>query len=442
MKEMIFKKSKKFTLSDDGGVPTLKTEGGSILIDELVAQVWRAADNKNFEALYQQLNKMSPISTYLLERILFLLTSAGALETSGKEKGKKTASSISGPLVSVVVVNWNGLAHNEVCLNSVFNQTYQNLEVIFVDNHSTDGSVEQVRKSFKKTKIVGLDQNYGVGRGLNEGMKAARGKYIYLLNNDTELDPEAIAKVVEVAEKNPDVAFVGSELRFFYLRNFVNSLGNWVGPVGWGADCYIGYLDFGQFKNFREMMSVCLAAALVRRKDLDQIGLMDASFKMYYEDIDLCWRAQSLGYKILICPESVVYHKFGASTAKMGTIKLKFIVSNRMKFIFRNFQIGNFWNYFKSYLKEDAKALLRSVAKFDFAYFRAYLAAYWNLFWSLPRLVVERVSIQSKRKVADAEIFRLSPVFETLLPNGMPALTVEFIRDRYYQYLRRPTKIY
>lgn len=442
MKEVIFKKSGRFTLDHEYNEPILKTKEGSILVDDLVARVWETANGKNFVTIYKQLNQLAPLSTYLLERILFLLQATGALETNEEKKEKLSNSQSSGPLVSVVVVNWNGLAHNKVCLSSVFKQTYKNLEVIFVDNHSTDGSVEEVRENFKKVRIVSLKENFGVGRGLNEGMKLAKGKYIYLLNNDTELDREAIARVVDIAEKDPKAAFVASELRFFYLRNFVNSLGNYVGPEGWGADCYIGYIDFGQFKNLKETMSVCLAASLVRREYLDSIGLMDDSFKMYYEDIDLCWRAQALGFRVLICPESIVYHKFGASTSKMGTLKLKFVISNRVKFIFRNFEMHNFGRFFRSYLKEDIKTALRSLFNFEFDSLFAYVKAYLNLLLSLPKLIADRRSIQSRRQVTDAQIFSLTPKLETLLPKGKPSLTIEFIRDRYYKFLRVPTKIY
>lgn len=441
MNEMLFKQSKEFSLLTEDGDFVLKNAEISVTIDQFIALIWDSCKDKSLEQIYHELNQENLVSRFLLERALYILVKAGLLETNIRASVSiKTIKKAKGPLVSVVVVNWNGIKHNEVCLNSILQQSYENLEVILVDNHSTDQSLEYVKENFPSVKIVALDDNYGVGRGLNEGMKAAKGKYIYLLNNDTELDKNAIALVVKVAEKFPNAAAVASKLKFFYLRNFLNSLGNYVGPKDWGSDCYIGYVDFGQFDRLSEMSSVCLAAGLVRRSFLKEIGYIDESFKMYYEDVDWCWRAQLLGYKVLVCPESVVYHKFGATSSTLGTSKLRYAITNRMKFSFRILQKPTLIKFVESYLKEDIKSCLHYIKKREFSYLNTYLRAYFNIIVSLPVLYKNRKSIQKKRIVSDEEILTLTPEANTLLPKGKPAITREVIRSVYYKYLMQPIK--
>jgi GT2 family glycosyltransferase len=219
------------------------------------------------------------------------------------------------PLVSIVVLNYNGKHHLKTCLDSLLRTKYLNFEIIVVDNGSTDGSVDFVRENYPDVRIVKLDKNiYSVG-GYMAGVLVAKGKYIAILNNDIEVDENWLTPLVGALERMPWVAAADAKYRNFYQRNvFDNSAaaGRWIDYFGNNYTRGVGEYDLGQYDKPVYIMGVL---TIFRRDLLLNIGGFDLSYIFGYEDIDVAWRLYLAGYKVLYVPQSVIYHKSGA-TAK------------------------------------------------------------------------------------------------------------------------------
>lgn len=413
------------------------SNGGSIEVDKLLADVWKSCSNKPFEEIYSQINQEHAVSTYLLQFILDLFQKADLLSTE-KEQPRKTESEISfsPPLVSVIILNHNGKDHLEACFTSIINQNYPDTEIIMVDNGSSDGSVELVKEKFPQVKVVQLKSNQGFADGNNRGIRQAEGNYLFILNNDTELDKNCILEMVKVAESKPDAAAIAPKMKMFYLRNFLNSMGNTVEPAGWGSDNFIGYLDWGQFDHYNEVFSACFGAVLLPKKVVDQVGLLDKQYSFYYEDTDWCYRARLQGFKIYTAPQSVVYHKFSATMGAMPPRKLRLVVRNRLRYTWKNLSLKRALRFTLNYLKEDIRHFLSSIKHARFPETFAYFRAWFGFVVFFPQTLYLRFRTQRTRKkdVTDHDIFKLSEgIPAPQIDGSCPIVTTANIR-RYYMH--------
>lgn len=219
------------------------------------------------------------------------------------------------PLVSVVILNYNGIEYLKdiliECLDSVSKTTYPNLEVIFVDNGSTDGSLEFVKDSYSlNLKIVSNTKNLGFAEGFNTGIRIAKGKYVALLSNDMTVDPNWITEIVQVMEKEPQLGIAGFKRLRYGTTDMLDGIGGnldlsgYVRQVGQNAlltvtkdfDRRISDLDY-------------IGGAMVLRKSmLNKIGLFDEDYIVFSEDIDLCCRARAHGYSLSYIPSAIIWH--------------------------------------------------------------------------------------------------------------------------------------
>lgn len=416
--------------------------GDGVLVDDFVLSIWQACREKTFKEIYVDLNQRGGVSRYLIKTTLNLLETAGLITISGKAvqsselkagpELRTPNSELGGPLVSIIILNYNGKDHLKDCLSSVIRQTYRNCEVILVDNASSDGSVEYVRKEFPQVKILTLSKNYGFSAGNNQGIRMAKGDYIFLLNNDTALDERCVEELIKLA-RSKAFAAIAPKMRLFYLSTFINSIGNTVGPHAWGSDNYIGYLDLGQFDHLEEVFSACFGAVLLDKKVLTHIGLLDEGYRFYYEDADWCYCARLRGYKILAAPRAVVYHKFNATMNRASAMfKLGLVIRNRLRFALKNLELRNALWFIKNYLMEDIRSILSALRGRDLKLMLVYAKAWIRFILSLPVVLRARLRIQAGRRVRDAEIFRF---YEGVLPpqlcGNSPVLTKENIRSYY-----------
>lgn len=221
-------------------------------------------------------------------------------------------SSPSYPLVSVIVVNFNGRSHLRECLESVRSQTYPNIEIIVVDNASVDGSAGFVRQAYPTVKLVRSESNVGFAGGNNLGGRHASGECVFFLNNDTRADRDAVAALMRARAEHPGYAVFGSLLLDYADPSRVDSAGDTFYWMGWTFG-FTGY-PAALFDRPREIASAKGAAALYPRELLDRLGWYDADFFWSFEDVDLSLRARHAGARILSVPASRVYHKGFASS--------------------------------------------------------------------------------------------------------------------------------
>jgi GT2 family glycosyltransferase len=228
------------------------------------------------------------------------------------------------PLVSIVILNWNGMDFLSNCLNSIFNTNYLNFEVIFVDNNSFDDSTEFVKNNFGKNrnlKIIHLEKNYGTNIGNNIGAYHASGKYLVFLNVDVEVHPDWIKELVNIFEKDVTIGAAQPKLLFLWDKNRINSMGHYL--TSWGSwSNYVTYGRVDDYKNdeVQEIFIAFGAALAVKSVLFNKVGKFDNDFFMYADEIDLSWRIWLSGHRIVVVPTSIVYH-FDGGVGGGGIIK-------------------------------------------------------------------------------------------------------------------------
>ncbi len=217
------------------------------------------------------------------------------------------------PLASVVIPNWNGIQHLSVCLEALRRQTYSHLEVILVDNGSTDESQALVTEQYPEVQLLALDRNLGLTGGNNAGFLAAQGEILISLNNDTEAEPGFVEALVTALQEHPEAGVAAAKMLLFDRRDVIHSAGDGYGVDGIPFNRGVWQKDEGQFDEPGWIFGGCGGAVAYRREMLDDVGLFDESFFMYCEDVDLNWRSQLAGWKCWYTPEAVVYHKLSAT---------------------------------------------------------------------------------------------------------------------------------
>ena len=219
------------------------------------------------------------------------------------------------PRVSVIIVNYNGKALLEKCLESLSKVNYENFEIIVVDNNSTDGSIELVTKNYPSIILLKLNSNKGFAEPNNIGAKIANGKYLLFLNNDTIVTPNFISEMVQVIENDKKIAICQSLL--LKPDESVDSSGDFIDQLG------VVYNSTKKTDEIREISSARGASMLIRKDVFDILEGFDEKFYVSFEDVDLGWRTWMIGYKVILTPKSVVYH-VGGQTIKSKKPEIAF----------------------------------------------------------------------------------------------------------------------
>ncbi len=219
-----------------------------------------------------------------------------------------------GPIASVIIPTWNGAHHLTVCLDSLGRQDCGPFETIVVDNGSTDGT-RDLMAAYPAVVTIWLPANIGFAGAVNAGIDRARADVIVLLNNDTEVEPGWLAALVRGLEAAPGAGMATSKVRLFDRRETLHTTGDTVDRAGQAANRGVWEVDRGQFDgdDARWVFGASGAAAAYRRAMLDDVGVFEARFGSYYEDVDLAWRARLRGWRCVFVPDAVVYHKLSAT---------------------------------------------------------------------------------------------------------------------------------
>jgi len=211
--------------------------------------------------------------------------------------------------VSVIVVNFNGMPHIDACLDSLSNQTYEHFEVIFVDNNSSDGSLQYARNKSPQLVFVENSKNLGYAGGINCGLAHATGEYIAPLNIDTEAAPNWLGAMVSFLDENPHVAAVTPKILLFYDRGKINALGLNIHVTGLGFCRRLGNLDDGTTSP-EKVSGVSGCSYLIRREIFERMGGAPEECFMGNDDVIVSWLVALMGYDMYCVPDSVIYHKY------------------------------------------------------------------------------------------------------------------------------------
>ncbi len=243
------------------------------------------------------------------------------------------------PPISVVIVNYNGCHLLKECLDSLKEQTFADFETIFVDNASSDGSVEFVEAAYPEVKILKNKKNLGYGGGNNAGIKASRGRYLVLLNNDTKVDPHWLEQLVGTAEKETQTGMCASKILNYYKPEVIDNTGLLMYKDGIARGRGRLEKDIGQYNSEEEVFFPSGCAGLYKREMLDEIGLLDEDFFLYVEDVDIGLRGRLAGWRCVYVPGAVVYHKYSATTEPYSPLKAYLVERNRIWVVIKCFPL-------------------------------------------------------------------------------------------------------
>ncbi len=316
------------------------------------------------------------------------------------------------PLVSIVILNYNGKKFLKNCLLSVSKTDYKNFEVIVVDNGSTDGSDELALNELGllNIRLVKNCKNLGFAEGNNVGVRYSKGEYIVFLNNDTEIDPNWLKNLIGIMESDPKIGVAQSNL-LQSDRKTIDSTGDFMDYYanavlrGHGEKAQVQSI---QSNNTGEIFSARGAAMVVRKQVFEAVGCFDASFFMMFEDVDLSWRVRLYGLKVVFVPQSVVYH-FGSATRKNFQSLSKscyYTTRNSLIAMIKNYNLKNLICYGFIKLFFQFVIFLSSLpfkSKRGYNYYK--LIAFLSVFKNFGRIWQCREKVQFKvRKISDNDI--------------------------------------
>jgi GT2 family glycosyltransferase len=320
-------------------------------------------------------------------------------------------------LISVVVVNWNRRELLRACLASLKRQEGTAFEIIVVDNGSEDGSPELAERDFD-CRVIRNSENRGFCAANNQGIAAARGEFIALLNNDAEAEPGWLAALLHACRKGPDIGMAASKILVWEDPRRIDKAGHLMFPDGQNRGRGTGALDKGQFDREEEVLWPDGCAAMYRKSMLDEIGGFDEDFFAYGDDAELGLRARIAGWRCFYAPQAVVRHHRGSTMGKGSARRLELIERNRVLLALKLFPASLLCLnpvYFTARLLAGAAAAGRSAG--DTAHFPG-IRGKWMMLRSLirgdiealrlaPRILRKRREIERLRKLRPAEVRRL-----------------------------------
>lgn len=249
------------------------------------------------------------------------------------------------PLVYIILVNYNGVEHTLECIESLQKINYRNFNIIVVDNASSDNCCDIVSRKYKEVHCIQSNENLGFAGGNNLGIKVAleeKADYILLLNNDTTVEENFLNILVneQLKDENKDVGVTISKIKNYYNRDIIWYAGGDIDLFKANTIIYgLREEDKGQFDNKKEVGFASGCCMLIDKKVIERIGYLNESYFLYYEDTDYSVRIRKGGYKLLYCPESVIYHKESVSTERFSENYQYYFVRNRLLFAKNNMNL-------------------------------------------------------------------------------------------------------
>lgn len=331
---------------------------------------------------------------------------------------------VPGPLVSAIVVNLNGARFLRECLDSLFSQTWPDLEVILVDNASTDGSGEEAARAYGgKVRLIQNDRNEGFARANNQAMAVAKGDWMFLLNNDAVLEPRAIEELMVCARDLPQAEMLACRVMCYDKPHVFDSAGLLLYPDGVCRPRGWEEKDLGQYDRVDEVLAPSGCASAWRKAMLDATDLFDESYFAYLEDLDLGMRGQLQGWKCFYVPTAVARHAKSMTAGNYSKFKAYHVERNRIfnaikllprfiLFVSPLFTLNRYLLQF--YAAKTHRGLSGHFVK-EYSWWglalimvRAYTAALLRL----PEMLRKRRTISSRRRLSVDEWYRLISRFK------------------------------
>lgn len=319
--------------------------------------------------------------------------------------------------INVIILNWNGKKFMAECLDSVRKQTYPDIRITVVDNASTDGSVEYLRKEYPEVDLLVNGKNLGFAGGNNTGIRACKDDYLVILNNDTDLAPDCLAELKKVMDTDPRIGASASRIMLKFEENRLDAAGIEVCPDGLALGR--GRMEPPEkYARQEEVFFASDCCTLYRRSMLDGIGHYDEDFFAYADETDLGWRARARGWKCIYVPTAVVNHHHSGTGGSHSPFKAYLVERNRICVVVKNFPVSLVFRgvayTLERYLWQAFGAVFKKgrAGKFtgDYSSFQLVLVllkAYWGALVLLPKMLAKRRHIRGTCSIPNREYYRL-----------------------------------
>ncbi len=314
-------------------------------------------------------------------------------------------------LVSIIIINWNGKEHLQICLPSLSRQTYKNIEIIVVDNGSSDGSVEYIKKNFPHIILVLNKKNLGFAEANNIGYLQTKGDFVLFLNNDTKVTENFLTPLVNIFKNDQTIGGVQSKIFYMDDKNRLDAVASYLTPLGILFYIGVGKKDSYKYDHPLDMYSAKGACVLVRKDVLESVLLeneiFDSRFFAYFEETDLCHRIWLRGFRVVYEPTSIIYHKVGGTSTRFGNAFLQYhSFKNRINSYIKNLSFINLLKILPLHLILCEMFAAVCLLRFQLHLFWSIQKAiYWNIL-QMPTTLRKRQYINKKiRLKRDDEFF-------------------------------------
>ena len=324
--------------------------------------------------------------------------------------------------ISIIIPHWNGIDVLSECLESLKKSTYHDKEIIVVDNASSDGSQEWIKDNHPNIILIENDQNYGYAGGCNRGVSIAKGEWLLFLNNDTIQEPDWLEHLAKAVENNDDVVAIQPKIRNYYDRKLFDYAGGAGGhldlfcfPFAKGRIFLNQEEDNGQYDTADDIFWASGTAIMIRKDAFEAAHGFDETFFAHQEEIDLCWRLQLMGKRIVYEPNAVVYHK-NAVSLPMNSFR-KYYLNHRNSFfmLLTNYNLPLTLYFLPVRIVLEGVAIVYALFKWDLKHFGAVCK---SIFWLIThpfiilkkRRLVRKVRIKKDRDILK-KFYRGSIVF-------------------------------
>lgn len=296
------------------------------------------------------------------------------------------------PLISIITLNWNTPEVTCEFLETTRQLQYTNYEILVCDMASSIDPTSYINsKGFPKTTILRSDKNLGFAAGNNFGIRQAKGDYIFIVNNDTELTPGLLNVLIAAFSKDPAIGVVCPKIRYFYDKETIQYAGYNPMNLFTGRTTSVGSRekDRGQYDQSGFTNGAHGCAMMVKREVIEKTGMFPESFFLYYEEWDWSARILKAGYKIYYEAKGLIYHKESVTVGKQSPLKVYYHTRNRILYMRRNTSVGQFLVFITFFvIFTGPKSTIRYLAGRQFDHLRSFLkGAMWNLYGSKQSLI-------------------------------------------------------
>ena len=305
------------------------------------------------------------------------------------------------PLVSIIILNYNAGKLLEDCVESVLNSNYKNIEIIVVDNVSSDDSHKLCKEKFPKINLIENSKNFGYCEGNNIGVKNSQGSFIIILNPDTLVEPNWINELIS-AFKTFGEGLYQPKILSLYEKNILQSTGNMINLFGFGFALDKGLVDKNKITQSRDIGYASGTCLFTKKSTFEKIGFFDPFIFLYHDDLDLGWRARQIGIKSYYVPNSIIYHAESYSL-KWSEKKFFWLERNRKFCLLTHYSKSTYKKMWLSLLIVDILVWIFYISK---GFIRAKINAEIHLLKNKDLIKKRYQEIEEKKIIPDNKLIQ------------------------------------